>query len=299
MLARVGSVRRVAEQLHVTPGAVSMRLSSLESELGVTLVTYDGKNIALTTDGARVLRHAEALLEAARAVHHAAVSGGEAAGRIRVGVIESVIHSWLPDLMKAMHATLPAVEPDLTVDLTVHLAEQMLRGNLDLVLRVSSGERSTFAETVELMELPMHWVAKRGLVPKRDMLRKALQHQLLGLMRSSQPYIAAEKIAHELAAQCGMSASELRITGSPSLAAMVSLVREGLGIAIIPGLFVKEYLERGELVELPIQPPVPYRVSMWYKADAQPIVLRTAEVARAACKAYCKRNGDKWVRYLS
>jgi len=37
---------------------------------------------------------------------------------------------------------------------------------------------------------------------------------------------------------------------------------------------------------------------MWYKADALPIVQRTAEVARNACKAYCKRHEEKWVRYL-
>jgi DNA-binding transcriptional LysR family regulator len=121
---------------------------------------------------------------------------------------------------------------------------------------------------------------------------------LLAQMRGSVPYIAAEKLAHELAAKCGMASGELRLTGSPSLAAMVSMVREGLGVAIIPGLFVKEYIERGELVDLPLPPPPSFSVSMWYKADAHPIVLRTAEVARGACKTYCRRHEEKWVRYL-
>jgi len=298
MLARVGSVRRVAEHMHATPGAISMRLSSLESELGVALFHYDHKTLRLTQDGTRLLRYAEVLLEATRSMRQAARSDGEVAGRIRVGVIESVVHTWLPDLMKAMHSTLPAVEPDLTVDLTVHLADGMLRGNLDMLLRVGSGERSNFAASTELMELPVHWIAKRGLVPRRDMLRKVLKRQLLAQMRGSVPYIAAEKLAHELAVKCGMSSSDLRLTGSPSLAAMVSLVREGIGVAIIPGLFVKEYIERGELEELPLPPPPPFSVAMWYKADALPIVQRTAEVARNACKAYCKRHEEKWVRYL-
>jgi DNA-binding transcriptional LysR family regulator len=297
-LARLGSVRRVAEHLHATPGAISMRLSSLESDLGVTLFNYDHKTLTLTPDGTRLLRHAEALLEANRAMRQAARGSGDVEGRIRIGVIESVVHTWLPDMMKAMHTSLPSVEPDLAVDLTVHLTDEMLRGGLDLLLRVSSGERSNFAETVELMELPVHWIARRGLVPQRDMLRKVLKRQLLAQMRGSVPYLAAEKLAHELAVKNGMAASDLRLSGSPSIAAMVSLVREGIGVAIIPGLFVKEYIERGDLVVLPLPPPPPFSVAMWYKADAPPIVQRTADVVRGVCKTYCKRHDNEWVKHL-
>ncbi|MDB5999161.1 MAG: LysR family transcriptional regulator, partial [Rhizobacter sp.] len=84
-----------------------------------------------------------------------------------------------------------------------------------------------------------------------------------------------------------------------SLAALVSLVREGVGVGIIPGLLVKEQLDRGELVELALPAPPAFNVALSHQPDALPIVLRTAEVARQACKTYCKRFEARWVQHLS
>ncbi len=67
-VARLGSVRAAAEELHVTPGAVSQQVKALESELGVTLIRRTGTGVALTrigeeakadlTDGFRLLARA-------------------------------------------------------------------------------------------------------------------------------------------------------------------------------------------------------------------------------------------------
>ena len=98
-LARVGHLRRVAEQLHATPGAISMRVRALERELDVSLIHWDRKKLQLTAEGARLLHHAEALLEAERTLVRIARSGSAAAGRIRVGVIETAVQTCLPDFM--------------------------------------------------------------------------------------------------------------------------------------------------------------------------------------------------------
>ncbi|HVJ43717.1 MAG TPA: LysR substrate-binding domain-containing protein [Dongiaceae bacterium] len=51
-VARLGSVRAAAEELHVTPGAVSQQVKALEAELGVTLIRRTGTGTALTQVGA-------------------------------------------------------------------------------------------------------------------------------------------------------------------------------------------------------------------------------------------------------
>jgi len=51
-VARLGSVRAAAEELHVTPGAVSQQVKALEAELGVTLIRRTGTGTALTQIGA-------------------------------------------------------------------------------------------------------------------------------------------------------------------------------------------------------------------------------------------------------
>lgn len=49
--ARLGSMRAAADELVLTHGAVSRRVAKLSRELGITLVTPDGRGIALTPDG--------------------------------------------------------------------------------------------------------------------------------------------------------------------------------------------------------------------------------------------------------
>ena len=101
-----------------------------------------------------------------------------------------------------------------------------------------------------LLEVPVHWIARRGLVPRKDGLHKALGKQLLTQMRGTDPYEQAVAMAQQLAVQSGMVSSDLRISGSPSLAALVSLVREGLGVAIMHGMLVAPQLAPAQLQAL-------------------------------------------------
>ena len=298
LLARIGSVRRVAELVHASPGAVSMRIRGLESDLGVTLFHWDRKTLQITEDGARLLRHAEAVIEATRTLERAARSGTAPGCRIRVGVLETAVHTVLPEFVKAMGTSLPHVELDLTVDLSTHLSEQMMRRELDLILRTESSVDPQFAVVESLLEVPVHWIARRGLVPRKDGLHKVLGKQLLTQMRGTVPYEQAVAMAQHLAAQNGLASSDLRISGSPSLAALVSLVREGLGVAIMHGMLVAPQLDSGELVELDLPTPPSFRITAWYPKNPAPGVIDAAQVLRRVCKAYCRRTNPGLVRYI-
>ncbi len=52
--ARLGSVSRAAVELHVTHGAVSRQIRTLEEQLGVALFTKDGRGLKLTDAGIRL-----------------------------------------------------------------------------------------------------------------------------------------------------------------------------------------------------------------------------------------------------
>ncbi|WP_461248781.1 LysR substrate-binding domain-containing protein, partial [Treponema sp. R6D11] len=136
------------------------------------------------------------------------------------------------------------------------------------------------------------------LVPRKDGLHKALGKQLLTQMRGTGPYEQAVAMAQQLAVQNGMVSSDLRISGSPSLAALVSLVREGLGVAIMHGMLVAPQLESGELVELELPTPPSFRITTWYPKSPSPGVTDTAQVLRRACKSYCKRVSPHLARYI-
>lgn len=299
MLAKVGSVRRVAEILHTTPGTISMRVKTLERELGVVLFDWDHKTLRITADGSRLLRHAEAIVECTQAFEEAVHPKNGISGRIRLGVIETVVQTCMPDLIKALAVQLPEIQVDLRVDSTAHLADQLMLREIDVILRVSGDKGNPYILTQDLVEIPMHWIARKGLIPARDVLRKTFDKQLMTLMRGTLPYEAVLAHFRALASSEGLAPDELRITGSPSLAALVSLVREGVVVAIMPGLIVNEHIERNELVLLPLPAPEPLRLSMCYPKHYVGTVEKVVSVIHRSLKIYCQRQGEQWIRLIT
>ncbi|GAA6206766.1 LysR family transcriptional regulator [Cognatishimia sp. WU-CL00825] len=80
-VAKLGNVTRAAESLNTSQSAVSRHLSQLEADLGVALITRDGRGIALTQAG-RI--HAQGVAEALAKLR-------EAADRVQVSKNELVI----------------------------------------------------------------------------------------------------------------------------------------------------------------------------------------------------------------
>ncbi len=73
VVARTGSVRTAADELFVTPGAVSRQIRLLEDHFGVPLFARQGRGLELTSVGAayyeRVTTHFDGLRRASALLH--------------------------------------------------------------------------------------------------------------------------------------------------------------------------------------------------------------------------------------
>lgn len=91
--ARLGSFTRAAQELGLTQGAVSRRIQSLESHLGVALFTRQGRAVKITTDGMRLAESATAIL---RRIESTRLElSGSLTGSLRIGVLPSLGGLWL------------------------------------------------------------------------------------------------------------------------------------------------------------------------------------------------------------
>lgn len=59
MVAKTGSIAKAAEQLHLTPHAVSGQINEFEQSLGVELFKKSGRNLSLTEAGQRIMVYAD------------------------------------------------------------------------------------------------------------------------------------------------------------------------------------------------------------------------------------------------
>lgn len=299
LLAHIGSVRQVAKRLYSTPGAISMRVKKLEAELNVVLFNWDHKTLQLSPDGLRLLPYAERLLESTQQLERMAKSPSREKSKIRIGIIETVVHTFLPEFMKEMNRLMADVTLDLSVELTTSLKEQLMRRDIDLLIRVKDDESNNpFAITRPIAELPIHWIAHPRLIPTHDLVRNILSKQLLTQMRGSVPYESAVAVAQQLASAHGLLPSELRISGTPSLATLVALVREGVGVAIMPGILVKEPLEHHALQELALPGSPPFQLAISYMKNASPLIADVANIAHNVCRNYCQRQGEHWIKFI-
>ncbi len=299
-LAQLESFRATARLLHATPATISLRVRSLEDELKTELVDRAATRFRLTPAGQRLLAPAQAVVDATRALRQAAGLEVVVGGKLRLGVIETVVHSWLAHFVTELNASFPDLEIDLAVDSSSVLQRRLLNGELDMAIRVE-GIDSTRIVSSAVASYPVRWIARRGLISPRatGLAARVLARPVLSFGRGTAPQVALEQIVHTLAREIGMPVEQVRITCSPSVAAMLQLVRDGYGVAAIPALFATEALASGEFVALPLKPlPPPIVVSLCTPVDASPTIRAAASSAQLACSAYCRERRKELVEAL-
>ncbi|MBR0935279.1 LysR family transcriptional regulator [Bradyrhizobium jicamae] len=290
-LSRVGTFREAARQMHATQAAVSQRIATLEEDLGAPLIDRSVRGLKLTPVGERVLQQAERLLGVERELRLTAQPDAAPAGRVRVGVIESVVHTWLTAQVEMLSRRFPAIEQDFTVDTARNLRDQFRRHRLDLLIQNDPVEEAAGNEKLDIVELcryPIEWIGRPGLLPRRTLrMADLMRVPLLTFSRTSSPH------AHVRALFIG-SEREPRISSFPSVAAILSLAREGFGLAAIPPIFVRNELERGSLVQY-AGPALPQlKVSAVHLDPAAPAVQAVATTTCEVVAAFCRKAGTPW-----
>ncbi|MBU6486941.1 MAG: LysR family transcriptional regulator [Burkholderiales bacterium] len=299
-LAELESFRATARVLHATPATISLRIKSLEDDLRTQLIDRTTTQFRLTPAGESLLSLARNVVDAARALREAAGQEVVVGGKLRLGVIETVVHSWLSHYITHLNAKFPQLDVDLTVDSSAVLQQRLLAGELDLAIRVE-GIDSTKIASRAIASYPVRWIARRGLLSRRatGLATRVLQRPILTFGRGTAPQVALQSIVHTLARQEQIRPEQTRVTCSPSVAAIVQLVRDGYGVACIPSLFVTDELQTGEFVELALKPvPPPIIVSVCKPMTASAMVNAAASAAHIACSAYCRTKRPDLVEAL-
>ena len=269
-VATLKSVSRAAEKLFITQSAMSSRIAALEDELGVLLLDRRDKQVRLTAAGSRFLVMSERLLSMQREIRDEMGRAQDSGLNLRIGAIESVLHSWLIDWVRQMREAQPGLELELTVETTPVLVDQMRRGRLDLALAAlpASGEG---LRQQALPPMPMAFVGHAELHRKRRYSVADLATlELLTFQRGSQPHVALV----DLMRQAGHARPKVHAISSVS--AMVELVEGGFGVATLPVAVVKRLAERVPLRALPCEaalPPLPIFLS--YRDDPGSALTRT------------------------
>lgn len=131
-VAQALSFTRAAGRLDVGQSTVSAHVRRLEEAVGRPLLLRDTHTVELTVDGEAMIGFAREILDAHdRAQRHFGAS--TVRGKLRLGVSEDLISTYLPAVLQTLRRRNPLVDVELTVALSGTLHQQLDARGLDLV----------------------------------------------------------------------------------------------------------------------------------------------------------------------
>jgi len=161
-VARLGSMIRTAETLHLTPQAISMQIRDIEAQVGLPLFDRSGRNVTLSTAGEYFLVHARRLLANLQEADNAMARFKRLErGLLTIGIVSTAKY-FVPQLLARFHQEHEGVD----VRLRVHenreaLVAAMEAGEIDLSV-MGRPPRELAARAEAFAAHPMGFVCTPG-----------------------------------------------------------------------------------------------------------------------------------------
>lgn len=241
-VSRLESVSRAGTELHVTHGAVSRQIRTLEDQLGITLLVRQGRGLALTAAGRR-LRDAcsGAFDQLHRCCHELRHESGQAP--LVLGCSSSVLARWVIPRMQRLQRDLPQVKLHLAA-MDEHPAAAL--PGLDAALLIAEPPWPSAWHVDELAGELIGPVYSPRLA-RHDVLRTG---ELAALRQEPLLHTVSRPQAWPAWAQArGVAVEQLRMGQSfEHLYYLLEAAVAGIGIAIAPRRLVADDVAAGRLV---------------------------------------------------
>lgn len=244
-VAHDGNLTRTAERLHLSQSALSIQIRKLEERLGHRLFERRGRQLHLTEAGRIALDHADAIFAAGDELVGTLKETGRARQAVRVGALATLSRNFQIGFLRPILG-----RPDVELVLRSGSPAELLRGlealSLDLVLVNQPPARDAVAPFVShrLAEQRVSLVGTPALLGTGGPLAELL---------ASRPVVLPTA---DSGVRTGFDALADRLGIRPQVAAEVDdmammrlLAREGVGLAVLPPIVVKDELASGLLVE--------------------------------------------------
>lgn len=254
-VAELGTIQRAADRLHITQSAATKRLQELES-LAITPLFPDQNRSKshLTQKGREMAVLCKCLLEGLDELERLPLADMQSEVRaFRIGITEHVALTWYAgfcDYIRHLH-------PNLTMEAEVHescvLSNLVTQGILDFAFSAEP----VVADSVESMEIgavALEWIAPGSAFPGLDRVSVDEMSALPIIDHPKGSTVA--KLCATAFASAGVEPR--RLCSGAGVAALITMVETGLGIACVPMDLVQPLLAENRLRLVRTQFRLPY-----------------------------------------
>jgi LysR family transcriptional regulator, nitrogen assimilation regulatory protein len=290
-VAYTGNFGRSARELNVSQPAISHQVRKLEEGLGTQLFVRHGRGVALTPAGACLRDRLETIMQLLASPLDEGAAAGTRSGTVSLAIPAETGPLLAASLARQFRARWPDVALDIREGSGSDLEEWVLHRRVDIAV-VADPPAIPALEVVPILTEPLGLVAPvhsptaedRGPLRLRDLVGEPL------ILPGPQHWI--RRRVDIAAQQHGIRLDPVLQVNS--VASTKSMVRGGLGCAILPLAAVQDEVARGALAFRPIShPPLTSTCGLAFQRHAPgPLVAEFAEIARGAITALVE--GGAW-----
>jgi DNA-binding transcriptional LysR family regulator len=192
-------------------------------------------------------------------------------GVMRLGVAETVVHTWLSRLIKSVNTAYPNLSLEIEVDITPNLSARLLAQEIELAFVLGPLSASSVRNRA-LCDYPVGFLASPafGLGKGPLTVQELAKFPIITFPRKTQPYEAVRALFNR------PDLPPIRLHASASLATVIHMATEGLGIAVIPTAIVENELadQRLQLLSTELKiPPLTFSASWLASPDTVAVEL--------------------------
>lgn len=257
-----------AARCFVTQSTLSTGLKELEALLGVQLAERSKRSVLMTPLGNELAERARAILaDTNDLVEEARQSSGALNGPLRLGTIPTIGPFLLPRILPRLRRDFPRLKLYMREELTDSLLSGLRAGRLDLILIALPFDTGDL-ETLHLFDDGYQLATGQDhtLGDARTITATNLTDETLLLLERGH---CLQR--HALSAFPDVGARQDDTFAATSLATLVAMVEEGLGITLLPQLVIDAGATRNADIRLtPLDGACPRHVVLaWRKTSAR------------------------------
>lgn len=225
-IARFGTFAAAGDRIGLTQAAVSGQMKRLEEKLGVQLFERTGRSATLNAAGLRTLERAKDIIAKFEAI--ADPADEDSGGRLSIGAIASVQSTVLARALVLFRDRFPKHHIHIVPGISLHLLDLLDAGELDLavIIKPSFGIPKDFVWQPLLRE--PYVLAVPSWIEGDDWLALLQEQPFIRYERSSFGGRQVDRFLRSLSVTARESVE------IDDISAMVALVGQGLGVALLP-----------------------------------------------------------------
>jgi len=244
-VAHDGNLTRTAERLNVSQSALSVQIAKLETQIGHKLFERQGRRLVLTEAGRIALDHADVIFDAGAELINTLGDHGGRRFVLRVGAMATLSRNFQIDFVRPV-VRRPDVEVVMRSGALGDLLQNLEAHRLDVVLVNAPPQRDAASALIAhpIAEQAVSLVGTPELIGEGGALEAILDRKPVVLPTTDSAIRAgfdAWADRHGIRAQIAAEVDDM---------AMIRLfAREGVGLAVVPPIVVKDELSTGALIE--------------------------------------------------